>query len=66
MIRLKIMISNFIAIRKESGLVPPTLYYCGHNAKKNRTKKIFVENLHAAYTYPLLIECFGHHKFDDF
>ena len=33
---------------------------------KNRRKKIFVENLHAAYNYPLLIECFDHHKFDDF
>ena len=33
---------------------------------KNLRKKIFVENLHAAYTYPLLIKCFDHHKFDDF
>ena len=41
--------------RKRSGLVPPTLYCCGHNAKKNRTKKIFIENLHAAYSnWPLI------------
>ena len=51
--KLKIMIFNFMAKRKKSDLVPPTLHYCGHNAKVNRTKKIFVENLHAAYPYPL-------------
>ena len=51
--KLKIMIFNFMAKRKKSGHVPPTLHYCGHNAKKNRTKKIFVENLHATYTYTL-------------
>ena len=44
------MIFNFMAIRNKSGLVPPTLHYCGQNAKKkNWTKKIFVENLHAAH-----------------
>ena len=42
-----------MAKRKKSGLFTPTLHYCGHNEKKNRTKKIFVENLHAAYPYPL-------------
>ena len=53
--KLKIMIFNFMAKRKKSGLIPPTLQYCGHNAKKNRTKKIFVENLHAAYSdWPLI------------
>ena len=52
--KLKIMIFNFMGKRNKSGLVPPTLHYCGHNAKKkNLTKKIFVENLHAAYPYPL-------------
>ena len=33
------MIFNFMAIRKKSGLVPPTLHYCGHNAKKIGPKK---------------------------
>ena len=28
-----------MAIRKKSGLVPPTLHYCGHNAKKIGPKK---------------------------
>ena len=32
------MIFNFMA-KKKSGLVPPTLYYCGHNANKIGPKK---------------------------
>ena len=38
--QLKIIIFNFMAIRKNSGLVPPTLYYCGHNAKKLDQKNL--------------------------
>ena len=50
MIKLKIMIFNFMAKIKKSGHVPPTLHYCGHNAKR-----IFVENLQAAYSnWPLI------------
>ena len=37
--KLKIMIFNFMAKRKKSGLVPTTLHYCGHNAKKIGPKK---------------------------
>ena len=37
---LKIMIFHFMAIRKKSGLVPPTLHYCGHNAKKSEQKNL--------------------------
>ena len=37
--KLKIMVFNFMAKRKKTGLVPPTLHYCGHNAKKIGAKK---------------------------
>ena len=33
------MIFNIMAKRKKSGVVPPTLHYCGHNAKKIGPKK---------------------------
>ena len=55
--KLKIMIFNIMTIRKKTGLVPPTLHYCGHNAKKIGTKKMFVENFHAAYSKWPLIRC---------
>ena len=32
-----------MAIRKKSGLVPPTLHYCGHNAKKIGPKKYLLK-----------------------
>ena len=51
------MILNFMAKIKKSGLVPPTLHYCGQNAKKIGPKNIFVENLHAAYCKWPLIHC---------
>ena len=35
--KLKIMIFNFMAKRKKWGLVPPTLRYCGHNAKNAKS-----------------------------
>ena len=38
--KLKIMILNFMAKRKKSGLVPPTLHYCGHSAKKIGPKNL--------------------------
>ena len=37
--KFKLMIFNFIAKRKKWSLVPPTLHYCGHNAKKIGLKK---------------------------
>ena len=37
--KLKIMIFNFMVKRNKSGLVPPTVHYCGHNAKKIGAKK---------------------------
>ena len=42
--QLKKMIFNFMAIREKSGLVPPTLHYCGHNGKKSDQNNLFVEN----------------------
>ena len=33
------MIFNFMAKGKKSGLVPPILHYCGHDAKKIGPKK---------------------------
>ena len=48
------MIFNFMAIRKKSGLVPPTLHYCGHNAKKKIGPK---KSLLKICTLHTLIRC---------
>ena len=50
---MKIIIFNFIAIIKKSGVVPPTLHYRGHNAKKIGPKKSFLKicTLHTVSGY---------------
>ena len=47
------MIFNFMAKRKKSGLVSPTLHYCGHNAKKIGPKKSLLK----ICTLQTLIRC---------
>ena len=55
--KLKIMIFNFMAIRKKTGLVPPTLHYCGHNAKKIGPKKSLLK----IFTLHTVIHCATNH-----
>ena len=41
--KLIIIIFNFMEKREKLGLVPPTLHYCGHNAKKIVPKKSLLQ-----------------------